>query len=140
MLSHWNKKTIDLLCYILLNYGRFLPLPGALLMNKTELIEAIATRSNTTKAQTATMLNGMLEVLQQSLAAGNNVQLVGFGTFSVTERVRREGRNPTTGKTITIPAKKVVKFKPGKALSEAVTARTAKTGEPVKSSVKAKKK
>lgn len=109
-------------------------------MNKTELIEAIATHSNTTKAQTATMLNGMLEVLQQSLAAGNSVQLVGFGTFSVTERASREGRNPATGKTMTIPAKKVVKFKPGKALSEAAAARSTKTGKPVKSSVKAKKK
>jgi DNA-binding protein HU-beta len=84
-------------------------------MNKTELIEAIATRSNTTKAQTTAMLNELLEVIQQTIASGNDVQLVGFGTFSVTERAGREGRNPATGETITIPAKKVVKFKPGKA-------------------------
>ena len=109
-------------------------------MNKTELIEAIATRSKTTKAQATIMLNGMLEVLQQTLAAGNSVQLVGFGSFSVTERASREGRNPSTGKTMTIPAKKIVKFRPGKALSEAAAARTAITGKPVKSSVKAKKK
>ena len=62
-------------------------------MNKTELIEAVATRSNTTKAQTATMLDGLLEVIQQTLTGGNNVQLVGFGTFSITERAGREGRN-----------------------------------------------
>lgn len=88
-------------------------------MNKTDLIDAVATRSNTTKAQTATMLNGLLDVIQKSLADGDNVQLVGFGTFSITERASREGRNPATGKTMTIPAKKVVKFKPGKTLSEA---------------------
>ncbi|MBK6958757.1 MAG: HU family DNA-binding protein [Nitrosomonas sp.] len=88
-------------------------------MNKTELIEAVATRSNTTKAQTTAMLNGLLEVIQETMASGSDVQLVGFGTFSVTERASREGRNPATGVTMTIPAKKVVKFKPGKALSDA---------------------
>ena len=56
------------------------------------------------------------------MASGNDVQLVGFGTFSVTERAGREGRNPATGVTMTIPAKKVVKFKPGKALSDAAAA------------------
>ena len=88
-------------------------------MNKTELIEAVATRSNTTKTQTTAMLNGLLEVIQETMASGSDVQLVGFGTFSVTERASREGRNPATGVTMTIPAKKVVKFKPGKALSDA---------------------
>ena len=91
-------------------------------MNKTELIEAIAIRSETTKAQTTLMLNGLLEVIQETMASGNDVQLVGFGTFSVTERASREGRNPATGVTMTIPAKKVVKFKPGKALSDAAAA------------------
>ena len=88
-------------------------------MNKTELIEAVATRSKTTKTETTAMLNGLLEVIQETMASGNDVQLVGFGTFSVTERAGREGRNPATGVTMTIPAKKVVKFKPGKALSGA---------------------
>lgn len=88
-------------------------------MNKTELIEAVATRSKTTKVQTTAMLNGLLEVIQETIASGSDVQLVGFGTFSVTERAGREGRNPATGVTMTIPAKKVVKFKPGKALSDA---------------------
>ena len=88
-------------------------------MNKTELIEAVATRSNTTKTQTTAMLNGLLEVIQETMANGSDVQLVGFGTFSVTERASREGRNPATGVTMTIPAKKVVKFKPGKTLSDA---------------------
>ncbi|MER2513244.1 MAG: HU family DNA-binding protein [Nitrosomonas ureae] len=88
-------------------------------MNKTELIDAVATRSKTTKTETTAMLNGLLEVIQETMASGNDVQLVGFGTFSVAERAGREGRNPPTGETITIPAKKVVKFKPGKALSDA---------------------
>ena len=91
-------------------------------MNKTELIEAVATRSNTTRNQTAAMLNGLLDVIQSTLASGNNVQLVGFGTFSITERASREGRNPATGKSMTIPAKKVVRFKPGKALSDSAAA------------------
>ncbi|MER0171954.1 MAG: HU family DNA-binding protein [Nitrosomonas sp.] len=91
-------------------------------MNKTELIEAVATRSKTTKAQTTAMLNELLEVIQETMANGNDVQLVGFGTFSVTERAGREGRNPATGETMTIPAKKVVRFKPGKTLSDAVAA------------------
>mgnify|MGYP003561763188 FL=1 len=91
-------------------------------MNKTELIEAIATRSKTTKAQTTAMLNELLEVIQQTIASGNDVQLVGFGTFSVTERAGREGRNPATGVTMKKKKKKVVKFKPGKALSDAAAA------------------
>ncbi len=89
-------------------------------MNKTELIDAVATRSNTTKAQTTAMLNGLIEVIQANMGNGDNVQLVGFGTFSVSDRAGREGRNPATGESMTIPAKKVVKFKPGIALSEAV--------------------
>lgn len=66
------------------------------------------------------MVNGLLEIIQEAMANGKYVQLVGFGTFSVSERASREGRNPSTGQTLTIPAKKVVKFKPGKAFSDAV--------------------
>ena len=90
-------------------------------MNKTELIEAIATRSKTTKAQTAIILDELLEVIQKTLVEGDNVQLVGFGSFSVTERASREGRNPSTGEPMVIPSKKVVKFKPGKGLSDAAS-------------------
>lgn len=110
-------------------------------MNKTELIEAVATRSNTTKAQTTTLLNGLLEVIQDAIASGNDVQLVGFGTFSVIERAAREGRNPATGETMTIPAKKVVKFKSGKALSDAAAAvKKSNTSKSVKSKKTEKKK
>ena len=90
-------------------------------MNKTELIEAIATRSKTTKAQTALMLDELLEVIQKTLVESDNVQLVGFGSFSVTERASREGRNPSTGELMVIPSKKVVKFKRGKGLSDVVS-------------------
>ncbi len=93
-------------------------------MNKTELIEAVATRSKSTQAQTITMLNELIAVIQRTLTEGDNVQLIGFGTFSTTERAGREGRNPSTGKAMTIPAKKVVKFKPGKTLSDTVAAKS----------------
>lgn len=87
------------------------------------------------------MLNGLLDVIQKSLADGDNVQLVGFGTFSVSERASREGRNPATGKTMTIPAKKGVKFKPGKTLSDAATAdNSARVAESGKAKSVGKKK
>ena len=109
-------------------------------MNKTELIEAIAARSNTSKAQTATMLDGLIDVVQKTLIDGNDVQLIGFGTFSVTDRAGREGRNPATGKPLTIPAKKVVKFKPGKNLADTVAvakpARKSQSGKPKKTTTK----
>ena len=110
-------------------------------MNKTELIEAVATRSQTTKTQTAVMLNELIEVIQETIASGNDVQLVGFGTFSVTERASREGRNPATGVTMIIPAKKVVKFKPGKALSDAAASvKKINTAKPTKPKQTEKKK
>ena len=111
-------------------------------MNKTELIDAIATRSNTSKAQTATMLNGLINVVQKELAGGNSVQLIGFGTFSVSKRAAREGRNPANGSPMKIPAKKVVKFKAGKALADSTASgklpRAAKAAKPVKKAVKKK--
>ncbi len=77
---------------------------------------------------------------QQTLADGDNVQLVGFGTFSITERSGREGRNPSTGKTMTISAKKVVKFKPGKTLSDAAAAKPAGASKSSKTKQTEKKK
>ncbi len=110
-------------------------------MNKTELIEAITTGSNTTKAQTTTMLNELLGIIQKTLAKGDGVQLIGFGTFSVTERAGREGRNPATGKAMTIPAKKVVKFKPGKTLADGVAAvKPARPAKKTKAKQNGKKK
>ena len=72
------------------------------------------------KAAADQALNSVLGAITDAVAAGDKVTLIGFGTFSVTDRAAREGRNPQTGKTIQIPAKKVVKFKAGKKLADAV--------------------
>jgi len=82
-------------------------------MNKGELISAIADKSGLTKAASEKALNSMIAAISASLKKGQRVGLVGFGSFSVSQRAARTGRNPQTGKEIRIPAKKVVKFKPG---------------------------
>ncbi len=89
-------------------------------MNKQELVSAIAEKAGLTKADSEKALNGMVEAVKSSLGKGESVQLIGFGTFSVSERAARTGRNPQTGKEIQIKAKKVAKFKAGKALDETV--------------------
>ena len=87
-------------------------------MNKAQLIDAIAEKAGLTKADSKKALEAFVTTVGESLNAGDKVALVGFGTFSVSERSERTGRNPQTGKTITIPAKKVVKFKAGAELAE----------------------
>jgi DNA-binding protein HU-beta len=82
-------------------------------MNKGELITAIADKAGLSKASSEKALNAMISAVTASLKKGNRVGLVGFGSFSVSKRAARKGRNPQTGKEITIAAKKVVKFKPG---------------------------
>nr|WP_319398798.1 HU family DNA-binding protein [uncultured Carboxylicivirga sp.] len=89
-------------------------------MNKSELVSAIAEASGLTKADSEKALNATTEAIKSALAKGESIQLIGFGTFSISERSARTGRNPQTGKEIQIAAKKVAKFKPGKALDEAV--------------------
>lgn len=89
-------------------------------MNKTELVDAVAAKIGQTKAATAVLLDGFIEAVTESLVKSESVQLIGFGTFEVTERAARGGRNPATGAALKIAAKKVVKFKPGKALAEAI--------------------
>jgi len=89
-------------------------------MNKQELVSAIAEKAGLTKADSEKALNGMIEAVKGSLGKGESVQLIGFGTFSVSARAARTGRNPQTGKEIQIAAKKVAKFKAGKALDEVV--------------------
>lgn len=89
-------------------------------MNKKELIESIAGAADISKAAAEKALNGTLAAIAESLNNGGKVTLVGFGTFSVSKRDARQGRNPQTGKSIKIPAKKVVKFKAGSKLSEAI--------------------
>jgi DNA-binding protein HU-beta len=89
-------------------------------MNKGELVDFIASEAGLTKVQAGDALNAVLTAVQKTLKKGDKVTLVGFGTFSVSKRAARTGRNPKTGATIKIAAKKVVKFKAGKELSSKV--------------------
>lgn len=89
-------------------------------MNKAELIDAMADGANLSKADAKRALESFLEATGSAMKKGDKVALVGFGTFSVTKRAARKGRNPQTGKEINIPAKNVVKFKAGSELSEKV--------------------
>lgn len=89
-------------------------------MTKAELINAIAESCNHSKADTEKFLNSTLDVIQNTLAEGGSIPLIGFGTFSVSERKERPGRNPQTGEPITIKASKSVKFSAGSKLKAAV--------------------
>ncbi|OPL17103.1 MAG: hypothetical protein AVO38_05735 [delta proteobacterium ML8_D] len=89
-------------------------------MNKGQLVDRMAKSAGIFKTAADKALNGFMEAVTESLNKGEKVTLVGFGTFSVTKRKSRTGRNPRTGKPMEIPAKKVVKFKPGTKLSESV--------------------
>jgi DNA-binding protein HU-beta len=86
-------------------------------MNKTELIETMAAESGLSKNDSRKALDAFLASVGKAMKAGDKVALVGFGTFSVVERSARTGINPSTKQTIQIPAKKVVKFKPGTELT-----------------------
>lgn len=90
-------------------------------LNKTQLIGAVAGEAGMTKVDAEKAVKSTLEVIAKELAGGGSVTLIGFGTFSVLERAARKGKNPQTGETIKIAAKKVAKFKPGKALAETVS-------------------
>ena len=87
-------------------------------MNKVGLVAAVAAEAGLTKVAAQAAVEATVNAIKDALAKGENVQLVGFGTFAVTERAERNGVNPATGKAIKIAAKKVVKFKAGKALAE----------------------
>ena len=89
-------------------------------MNKAELIAAVAAQTGDTKKGAEASVNAFVDVITDALAKGDKVQLVGFGSFEVRKRAARKGRNPQTGKEIKIAAKKVVKFKAGKKLSDKV--------------------
>ncbi len=89
-------------------------------MNKAELIAKIAEDAGITKTQANAALDSFTTTVQKTLKKGDKVTLVGFGTFSVTKRAARKGRNPQTGAEIKIKAKKVAKFKAGKVLSEKI--------------------
>ncbi|NOX42574.1 MAG: HU family DNA-binding protein [Gammaproteobacteria bacterium] len=89
-------------------------------MNKTELIDQIADESDVSKAAAGRALDAMISAVTQTLSKGDQVTLVGFGTFSVRDRAARTGRNPKTGETIQIKAAKVPTFKAGKAFKDAL--------------------
>lgn len=87
-------------------------------MNKTELVAAMAEQTQLSKKDAEAALKAFTDVVADELKKGSKVQLVGFGTFEVSERAAREGRNPQTGETMTIKASKTPKFKAGKALKD----------------------
>jgi len=89
-------------------------------MHKKDLIESIASKTGLTKKDSEATLNATLETISETLSKGDKVTLIGFGTFSISDRKARMGRNPQTGKEIKIPAKKAVKFKAGQSLKDKV--------------------
>ncbi len=93
---------------------------GDFQVNKSELVEAIAQNADISKAAAAKALDGMIKAITESLKKGDNVTLVGFGTYYVGERAARNGRNPKTGAAIKIPAARIPKFRAGKALKDAL--------------------
>lgn len=90
-------------------------------MNRSDLIDDLAARFvNLTKNDTEFAVNTLLDAMQDALVAGHHIELRGFGSFSVTHRAARVGRNPRTGEDVAVPETRSVRFKPGKALREAV--------------------
>ena len=89
-------------------------------MNKAKLVELVAAKTKTTKAQSELILDATLKVIQETLKKGDEVKLVGFGTFSKSARKSRQGRNPKTGEAVKIPSTYVPRFKPGKDLKESL--------------------
>ncbi|MBR5543142.1 MAG: HU family DNA-binding protein [Oscillospiraceae bacterium] len=90
-------------------------------MNKTELVNAVADKAGFSKKDAEKVINATIDAITAALKAGDKVQLVGFGAFEVKSRAARQGRNPRTKETITIPASKSPVFKAGKALKDAVS-------------------
>mgnify|MGYP001118931704 CR=1 FL=1 len=89
-------------------------------MNKNDLIAAVSEKTGLSKNDTTKTVDGVLETIENQLKQGGDVRLVGFGTFSVSNRAASEGRNPRTGEKIQIPASKQPKFKAGKGLKDSV--------------------
>jgi DNA-binding protein HU-beta len=89
-------------------------------MNKTEFVDAVAERADVQKSDAAKIVDSLVEVIGEQLKKGDQITLVGFGTFLVSKREARKGRNPRTGEEIQIAASNVPRFKPGKALKESI--------------------
>lgn len=110
-------------------------------MNKSELVDSIATKAGLTKVQANDALNAFIASVGEALAKDDSIALVGFGTFSVKERAARTGRNPQTGEEMPIPASKVPSFKAGKGLKDSVNgAKPAPAKKAEKAPAKGKKK
>ncbi len=90
-------------------------------MNKTDLVNAVASKAEISKKDAEAAVSAVVSSISEALAGGEKVQLVGFGTFEVRDRAAKQGRNPRTGESITIPASKLPAFKAGSALKEAVS-------------------
>jgi DNA-binding protein HU-beta len=90
-------------------------------MNKAEFIEKLATRTKLTKVQSEVVLNATLELIQKAVCKGEEVKIVGFGTFSAVKRKAKKGRNPKTGQAVEIPGTIVPHFKPGKEFKSKMT-------------------
>ncbi len=89
-------------------------------MNKAQLIEVVAKASNVTKVDAESVLNAAIDSIKKSVKKGEDVTLIGFGTFTKSKRQARSGRNPQTGKEIKIPAMTVPKFRPGREFKDAI--------------------
>jgi len=89
-------------------------------MNKAQFVELLSKKTKISKTLSEEFLDATIELIQKQVASGNEVKLVGFGTFSATKRKSRIGRNPRTGQTVEIPSTKVPKFKPGKEFKDRV--------------------
>ncbi|MEC5322445.1 MULTISPECIES: HU family DNA-binding protein [unclassified Aurantimonas] len=94
-----------------------------ILMNKNELVSAVAEKSELSKQQASSAVDAVFEAIQGTMAKGDDIRLVGFGTFSVSHRAASKGRNPSTGAEVDIPARNVPKFAAGKGLKDAVNNR-----------------
>lgn len=90
------------------------------LMNKSQLIDVMAAKAGLTKADAKKALDAFIEATGEALKSGDRIALIGFGSFSITKRSARTGRNPQTGKEISIPAKSIIKFKPGSELADSI--------------------
>jgi DNA-binding protein HU-beta len=107
-------------------------------LNKQQLVSSVASNSGLTKVDAEKAINSTIAAISNELTTGGSVTLIGFGTFSISNRAARNGKNPQTGQAIAIAAKKVAKFKPGKALAESVNATGAKKAPAKKAAPKKK--
>jgi DNA-binding protein HU-beta len=89
-------------------------------MNKNELVSSVAEKTELSRQQAGAAIDAVFEVMQSAMSKGDDIRLVGFGTFSVSHRAASKGRNPSTGAEVDIPARNVARFTPGKALKDAV--------------------